>query len=178
MLNIHSIWGLNCVRMFLRRTFRRQTMAYIEKDLLNSTQTCNKHIFDIFRAFSLPHRLAAPAILLSFAKMHFANGRKALCVLFKQLSNNFQEFDSIGYPNIGFSFLVFLYSFFLLWNSNQSSTFYFGQSMRKQKKKPKMFDIQPGHWFTLKSNLVSNASTALDTNVVLSCAVCTEPTQT
>lgn len=56
-----------CVRMFSRRTLRRQTMAYIKKDLLNSTQTCNEHILDIFRAFFSHHNdLLLPPLLLLF----------------------------------------------------------------------------------------------------------------
>lgn len=69
-LMLCSIWGLNCVRMFSRRTLRRQTMAYIERDLLNSTQTCNKHISDVFRAFSSYRLDVVVVVFFLFTHIH------------------------------------------------------------------------------------------------------------
>lgn len=39
-----------CSECFWRWTLKRQTMGYIERDLLNSTQTCYEHILDVVQA--------------------------------------------------------------------------------------------------------------------------------
>lgn len=152
-LMLCSIWGLNCVRMFSRQTLRRQTIAYIEKDLLNNTQTCNEHILNIFRAFSL-YRLVVVVVVVAIFSLLF----RLPFMLLPVIQPSWVEFCQM-HSNI-FCYWTGLVT---VLKSCFSNIIFRSYWYRCTKASTKIFG------FTLKSNLASNAFKVLDTNVVLSC---------